>query len=219
MMHSYVRGLRDSLIVAIGYVPVAIVFGMTARLFGFSSLEAFLTSALIFAGMSQFILISLVNTSFIYAILLASLVNLRHIIYGCVLAERFNIKRKFLIAFGLTDEVFVLSISKDVFDEYYSMGLITGSYASWILGTLAGVLFMRAFRMLGVFQGLEFALVALFIAILVLYVENLNDLLIALYSIIITIVLSFLGLRQVAPLIVVIAVLLICMVFERGDRK
>ena len=219
MMHSYVRGLRDSLIVAIGYVPVAIVFGMTARLFGFSSLEAFLTSALIFAGMSQFILISLVNTSFIYAILLASLVNLRHIIYGCVLAERFNIKRKFLIAFGLTDEVFVLSISKEVFDEYYSMGLITGSYASWILGTLAGVLFMRAFRMLGVFQGLEFALVALFIAILVLYVENLNDLLIALYSIIITIVLSFLGLRQVAPLIVVIAVLLICMVFERGDRK
>lgn len=219
MMHSYVRGLRDSLIVAIGYVPVAIVFGMTARLFGFSSLEAFLTSALIFAGMSQFILISLVNTSFIYAILLASLVNLRHIIYGCVLAERFNIKRKFLIAFGLTDEVFVLFISKDVFDEYYSMGLITGSYASWILGTLVGVLFMRAFRMLGVFQGLEFALVALFIAILVLYVENLNDLLIALYSIIITIVLSFLGLRQVAPLIVVIAVLLICMVFERGDRK
>ncbi len=210
------RGLRDSLIVAIGYVPVAIVFGMTAHLFGFSTIEAFLTSVLIFAGMSQFILISLINNSLIYAILLASLVNLRHIIYGCVLAQKHDIRRKSLIAFGLTDEVFILSISRNNFDEYYTLGLITGSYASWISGTLAGTLFVKAFSILGMFQCLEFALVALFVAILVIYVEKLSDLVIALCSMLGTVILSFLGLRQVAPLIIVLFILSVSIVFRRG---
>ncbi|NPB00472.1 MAG: branched-chain amino acid ABC transporter permease [Crenarchaeota archaeon] len=219
MLRDYVNGLRDSLVIVIGYVPVAVVFGMTARAFGFTPLEAVLASALIFAGMSQFILVSLASFSLVYAVLLASLVNLRHIVYGCVLSQKQNLRKKPLIAFGLTDEVFVLSVYRQNINEHYALGLITGAYTSWVLGTLVGILFTEVAGALGMLKDLEFALIALFIAILVLYVENFNDILVVLYSVIISATLALLGLSQISPLVATLFIALISIMLEKVRKN
>ena len=219
MVRGYICGLRDSLVIVIGYVPVAVVFGASARAFGFTPLEAVLASALIFAGMSQFILISLINSSLVYAIFLASFVNLRHVVYGCALAGRRNLTKKSLIAFGLTDEIFALSISKQDLTDRYVLGLVTGAYLAWVLGTLVGSLFTEVVHSLGIVQDLEFALVALFIAILVSYVNSLSDLLTALCSAIITVMLYILGLGQVAPLMVAALAVLANVLVEKARAR
>ncbi len=211
MFRKYLEGLRDSLTIVIGYLPVALVFGMTSHLLGFSMIEATLASALIFAGMSQFILISLINISPLYAIFLASIVNLRHLIYGCMIAKKCNIGKRTLpfIALGLTDEVFVLAISKDNITEHYIIGLVTGSYLSWIIGTVIGVALGEEASIIGIASSLAFALTILFIAILALYVRSLRDIVVILYSTIITVLLCLHGLGQIAPLVVLVVTLLV----------
>ncbi len=71
------RGLIRSFPIAIGYLPVAITFGVSALALGFSKVEVFLISALIFAGASQFALISLLPYSVIDAVSVALILNLR----------------------------------------------------------------------------------------------------------------------------------------------
>jgi len=197
--------------VMIGYLPVSLVFGMTAHLFGFNIIEATLASALIFAGMSQFVLISLINVSPIYATLLASIINLRHLIYGCMIVQKCNISRRVLpfIALGLTDEVFVLAISRSDVTEQYILGLVAGSYLSWVAGTIVGVMLGREASIVGVASSLAFALTILFVAILVLYVKALKDVIVVICSTVMTVLLYLYGLGQVAPLVVLVVTLLV----------
>lgn len=133
------RGLVRSLPIAIGYLPVAITFGISTLALGFSKVEIFLISALIFAGASQFALISLLPYSVIDAVSVALILNLRHIIYSHLISQKFDLKKRFITAYGLTDEVFASSISSKEKDEKYILGLEVGSYLSWILGTLIGI--------------------------------------------------------------------------------
>ncbi|XRO76141.1 AzlC family ABC transporter permease [Methanocaldococcus sp. 10A] len=133
------RGLIRSFPIAIGYLPIAITFGVSAMALGFSKVEVFLISALIFAGASQFALISLLPYSVIDAVSVALILNLRHIIYSYIISQKFELKKLFITAFGLTDEVFATSIASEEMDEKYILGLEVGSYLSWILGTLVGI--------------------------------------------------------------------------------
>jgi predicted branched-subunit amino acid permease len=55
----FIAGLRDSLSIAIGYIPVAISFGLAAIYAGMSPALALMTSLFVYAGASQFILLSL----------------------------------------------------------------------------------------------------------------------------------------------------------------
>ncbi|XRP97555.1 AzlC family ABC transporter permease [Methanocaldococcus sp. 16A] len=162
------RGLIRSFPIAIGYLPVAITFGVSALALGFSKVEVFLISALIFAGASQFALISLLPYSVIDAVSVALILNLRHIIYSYIISQKFELKKPFITAFGLTDEVFASSIASEEMDEKYILGLEVGSYLSWILGTLVGI--FGGYILLSneiLYPSLLFSLTALYFILLV----------------------------------------------------
>jgi 4-azaleucine resistance transporter AzlC len=165
------KGLIASFPIAIGYIPVAITFGVSALALGFNEIEAILASALIFAGASQFALISLINHSFVDAVTIPIILNLRHVVYGCIVSQRFEISKPFVTAFGLTDEVFATSLNAPN-NERFVWGLEFGAYVSWILGTAIGILcgaVLLSNKILA--PSLVFSLTALF---LILLIPNLN---------------------------------------------
>ncbi len=132
------RGMIAGIPIAIGYFPVAVTFGLTALAMGINKTEAILASMLIFAGAAQFALVNLIYSSPINATLIPIFLNLRHLIYGCIVSQRLNVAKPFLTAFGLTDEVFAMSFKGD--DEKFVWGLALVAYLAWVFGTVLGVL-------------------------------------------------------------------------------
>ncbi len=160
------RGLIASVPIVIGYIPVAITFGVSAVAIGFGRVEAVLASMLIFAGASQFALISLISKSFVDAVIIPIMLNLRHVVYGCIISQRINIRKPILTAFGLTDEVFATSLNAN--DEKFIWGLEVCAYLSWVLGTLIGVLCGAVLlSYTGFAPSLVFSLTALFFVLLI----------------------------------------------------
>jgi branched chain amino acid efflux pump len=128
----------------IGYVPPAIAFGILAKSCDITLLESFLFSSVVFAGASQFIALNLLMTGMGPGgiILTTLLVNFRHFLMSAYLYTRIGKMAKryiFLIAFGVTDEVFsVLSFSKRELTKTFVFILQLSAYSGWVSGTLAG---------------------------------------------------------------------------------
>ena len=131
------NGIVAGIPIALGYFPVAVTFGLTAVAMGLKDYEAVLASLLIFAGSAQFALATLADSP-INATIVPILLNLRHLIYGCIVSKRIRIGKPFITAFGLTDEVFAMSFKGD--NERFVWGLALIAYLSWVSGTVVGVL-------------------------------------------------------------------------------
>ena len=136
--------LKGGFPIFIGYVPPAIAFGILAKSCGITLLESFLFSAVVFAGASQFIALNLLMTGMGPGgiILTTLLVNFRHFLMSAYLSTRIGKIAKryiFLIAFGVTDEVFsVLSFSKRELTKTFVFVLQLSAYSGWVSGTIAG---------------------------------------------------------------------------------
>lgn len=179
MRSALFRGLGASLSIAVGYVPVAISFGLAAVYADIPPYMAVLISVLVYAGAAQFVLISLVaggGAAFsIVGVVL--LMNLRHLFYGPAILSRLDGSARKLplvaLAAGLTDEVFATSVGKlgeqptEERERWYA-GLQLGAYASWVVGTAVGAWFghdwLSSSAVLS--QTLGFVLPALFLALL-----------------------------------------------------
>jgi 4-azaleucine resistance transporter AzlC len=179
MMPAFMRGLKDSLSIAVGYLPVAISFGLAAIHADFSPWMAVLASIVVYAGASQFILIVLIagGGSALSVIGIVLLMNLRHLFYGPALMTRLDGASRRLpvpiLAAGLTDEVFATSISKLGEQpanerEYWYAGLQLGAYLAWVSGTALGAFFGKDWLQSSAImaQTLSFVLPALFFALL-----------------------------------------------------
>lgn len=179
MRSPFLRGLFDSLSIAVGYVPVAISFGLAAVYADISPWLAVLVSILVYAGASQFILVSLVASggSAVSIVGIVLLMNLRHFFYGPALIGKLGSSQRrlpvFVLAAGLTDEVFATSISKLAQQppqerESWYVGLQLGAYFSWVGGTAIGAFFGHDWVQESpvLQQTLGFVLPALFFALL-----------------------------------------------------
>ncbi len=177
-------GLRASVPIVLGYLPAAVAFGVAARTAGLNATEAVLMSLIVFSGASQFALVGLVaaGASWFVMAAISLVLGARHVLYGPSLAPHLRgtpTGRTAAAAFGLTDEVFAVASTKLYerrlagrttgvgFD--YLVGLGTGAYVSWALGTwlgaVAGTAVVVALPSLS--PALSFALPALFVALLV----------------------------------------------------
>lgn len=160
------KGLVYSFPIAMAYIPVAFTFGVLAKALGFSDVEAMLASLLIFAGASQFALISLYSQSLISAIFIPIFLNLRHLIYSSIIAQKLKLRFPQVSAFGLTDEVFAISVNSAE-SERFLLGLELGAYSAWVGGTALGVLAGGTLILdERVYSALVFSISALFLVLL-----------------------------------------------------
>lgn len=116
--HSdFVDGLKAGVSIAVGYMPVALTFGLLARTTGLTLYEAVLMSILVFAGAAQYITLSLIaiGTGAFEIIFTIFIVNIRHLLMSASINEKVEADtpwKKAVYAFGITDETFTVSATK-----------------------------------------------------------------------------------------------------------
>ena len=164
--------LKTGSAIFIGYFPVAMAFGMLAKSYEITLFESFFFSVMVFAGASQFIALNLMATgSSVSSIILTTLlVNFRHFLMSAYLSTKLNkIAKKyvFLIAFGVTDEVFsILSLEKQKLSHSFILSLQLLAYSGWVGGTITGYILGGFFSQI-LMKSLGIALYTLLLAILI----------------------------------------------------
>ncbi len=168
------RGVRRALPLAVSVFTVGLVFGVLARQARLSGVEATLMSALVFAGASQFVALSLwlIMPFPVIAIILTTLVvNLRHLLMGASLRPWFARLPGFTAycsVFFMVDESWALTMgefSAGERDAAFLLGsgglLFVAWVASSVVGQIAGSSIQNPAQ-----WGLDFAFTAVFIALL-----------------------------------------------------
>lgn len=144
---SFRKGIKDGIPIALGYFAVSFTFGMMAVSGGLSIWQAVLisltnlTSAGQFAGLD----IILLGGSYWEMALTQLIINLRYCLMSFSLAQKLerNIPwaHRYLVAFGVTDEIFGVSVSQPgKVSPYYNYGAMIVAIPGWTLGTLTGAI-------------------------------------------------------------------------------
>ena len=168
-------------------VVVGLTFGVLARQAGLSIPEIAGFSALVFAGAAQFAMIQLLAGGAPVPLVVgtALLINLRHLLMATSLRSRFvglPLWRRLALAYFLTDESFAMAAGwyrRGGRGVAYYATFATALFALWNTATLAGALAGAAIgdpRRLGI----DFAITATFIGIVVLSVRRRGDAAVAL---------------------------------------
>jgi len=169
---GFINGLKDGLSIAIGYMPIALTFGLLAKNTGISLDHTVGMSLFVFAGASQFMALGLIGIGTGPAEIIFStfIVNIRHMLMSMSLNEKTIHEpplKKALYAFGITDEVFAVASTRegDVGSSYlYGLGLM--AYLSWVINSGIGYLAGSALPS-SIQGGMSIALYAMFIGLLV----------------------------------------------------
>lgn len=168
------EGLKMGLPVAIGYIPIAIAFGVLAKSSGIPDYITLWMSFLIFAGASQFIGVNLIAAGVPYVEILITtfILNFRHFLMSASLSQRLpkNASKTQLaiLSYGVTDETFsVASTSTEkTLNPRVILGLNTAAFASWNIGTWSGV-FLAAGLPPIIQDSMGIALYSMFIGLLI----------------------------------------------------
>jgi 4-azaleucine resistance transporter AzlC len=177
-------GVRQALPLAVSVGAYGLVFGVLARQAGLSALESTTMSALVFAGSAQFVVVGLwVSPLPVATLILTTLiVNARHIMMGAVLRPVLDGMARpmaYISLFLMTDESWALTmgeVSKGRGKSSFFVGCGLTIYVAWLTATLIGNLLGGAVDD-PTKWGLDFALVAVFIALLVRLWHGAADLL------------------------------------------
>lgn len=169
---AFKQAFPKTIPVFFGYLFLGISFGVLMIGVGLDWYWAPVMSLVIFAGSVQFVAVGSLLTAFnpLTAFTLTLAVSARQLFYGLSMLERFksvNGKKPYLI-FALTDETYSLLVAENVPEGvdrgwfYFWISALNQSY--WILGSTLGAVFgmFLPFN----FRGIEFAMTALFLYIL-----------------------------------------------------
>ena len=176
---EWLQGARDSLPFSLSAFTLAIGFGVLARTAGLTVIETSLMSALVFAGASQFAALPLLSAAASPATIIATTaaINLRHLLMGASLTRVVRgVSRPLLaaISFGLTDETYALVMGRaqrQPLSPAYILGSFLAMYVGWNAGTGLGA---GLGALIGPPEryGLDFAVTAVFIALLTFFLEG-----------------------------------------------
>jgi len=184
------QGIKDSIPIILGYLPLGFAFGVLANEVGMSIIQATMMSVLCFTGAGQYIAIGVMQAGgAIFTIILANvLVNLRYLLFSTSLVPYLKGQVPTaigsLLSYGLTDETYAVAINR--YQDHaptasYMAGLNLSAHIGWITSTLLGAI-------LGSYigntdsLGLDFALPAMYICLLVFMTKHTSDVIVALSS-------------------------------------
>jgi 4-azaleucine resistance transporter AzlC len=167
------EGMKAAWPICLGYFPIGLAFGVLAQKAGLSPLEIGLMSLLVFAGSSQFIAVSMLNSgaTALSIVVTTFVVNLRHVLMSSSLAVYLRpVSRAWtaLFSYGVTDESFAVNLTRfrdGPWDWRQAMVVNHTSNAAWIASSLLGA-FGGQFIPAGAF-GIDYALIAMFLCLLV----------------------------------------------------
>lgn len=141
----FMEGVKSGIPIGMGYLPVSFTFGFLAVSGGLSVWVACfisltnLTSAGQFAGTN----LILAGAGYVEVALTTLVINLRYMLMSLSLSQKLSettgTLERLVLAFGITDETFVVSsLQPGVLKSSYMIGLMTMPIFGWNLGTLLG---------------------------------------------------------------------------------
>lgn len=166
-------GCRDGVPIMLGYLTVSFTFGVSCVAKGFTWWMPLLCSFTNFTGTGQFAGMDIIAAAGSVAELVATMlvINARYALMGISLSQKLEGKttlwQRLLIAFGLTDENYAVSMRqpREVSFEYF-MGVSVVSFSGWVGGTLLGALAGNILPE-SLLSAFGIALYAMFIAIVI----------------------------------------------------
>ncbi len=197
------KGAADMLPLSLAVLPWGILFGSLAVQRGFSWLEAQMFSAIIFGGAVQIVTVELIadNASLFTVLFSAFIISSRHFLYGLTLRDRLSpkpLRWRLSLGFLLTDELFALSgdrrAYKNRFRLYYALGAGGSFYLAWNLWTFIGIVTGASLPDLTEL-GLDFAIAATFIALVVPEIKTLATLVAVLVAGVFSVIFTLWGLE------------------------
>lgn len=171
--------MRQALPIVLGYVPVGFAFGVLALKNGISPLNAVMMSVIVFAGSAQLIAVGLIGAGAAPLSVVATtfVVNLRHLLMAAALAPFLRSWSKRSLAwfgFQLTDETFAVHSVRfggGSLDRTETFGINAIAQLGWIAGSWLGVAASTVITDVKPL-GLDYALPAMFIALVVAQVKG-----------------------------------------------
>ena len=187
---TFIKGILDILPLMIPVVPFGIIYGVIGVEIGFSPMEVFAMSFVIFAGSSQIAFAQLFAAGASPLVMISSVavINSRHILYGAVLAEylgKLRLTWKILLSYLMADQAFSVSSAyfkknqKNKNVHFHMLGSGLTLWSLWQLSTLIGIVLGN---IVPAQLGLEFAIPLTFFSLILSELRKLDHVIIILIS-------------------------------------
>lgn len=144
---EFKQGMKDGIPIALGYLAVSFTFGMMAVSGGISIGESVLISLTNVTSAGQFAGLDIIAASgtYIEMILTQFIINLRYSLMAFSMSQKLSreesFAHRFLVSFGLTDEIFGISAAREgKVSAWYNYGAMCVAIPGWVLGTLIGAI-------------------------------------------------------------------------------
>lgn len=224
---TFLKGVKDCIPTLLGYLSIGFAAGVVEKTAGLSIAEIALLSLVLYAGSAQFIAAGMIAAGGSASAIIITIffVNLRHLLLSAALSPYFRHLppfRNMLIGSLLTDETFGVAINETArrkqISERWMHGLNITAYLNWFVANLAGAYFGQWIANPEKF-GLDFALPAMFIGLLVLSMISRNrfvrDGVVALSAVILTVAISLVFGSNLGVIAATLIAATIGMVLER----
>lgn len=169
----FFEGIRDGIPIGLGYFAVAFSLGIVARNAGLNAVEGFIASFFNVASAGENALFTSIaeKVSYLEVAVITFVVNARYFLMSCSLSQKIAPETKFfhrfLVGFGVTDEIFGISISREgKLNPLYNYGAIAIAVPLWSIGTSLGII-AGNFLPVRIVNALSVALYGMFIAIII----------------------------------------------------
>jgi len=164
--------------ICLGYIPIGMALGVLAQKAGLHPGDVGIMSLLVFAGSAQFIGVSMLSTGAgaLAVILTTFIVNLRHLLMSASLAVHLQDLPKRLLplyAYGVTDESFAVNMTRFRAGDWdWRRALVVNIFSNltWIASTVVGC-YAGELIPAGAY-GIDYALTAMFICLLILQMQS-----------------------------------------------
>ena len=166
-------GMRDGVPIALGYFAVAFSLGIVAKATGVTPLQGFIFSLFSRASAGEYAGYTMIATgaTYIETIIVCFIANARYLLMSCATSQRVKEDMPFLhrigMSFGLTDEIFAISIARDGYlNPYYTYGAVFVAAPCWALGTMTGCI-AGSILPVRIVSALSVALYGMFLAVII----------------------------------------------------
>lgn len=170
---EYKSGIKDGIPIFLGYLAVSFAFGIQASAINLSAFQAGLMSLTNLTSAGQFAALATIAAggSYFEMGLTQAVLNLRYLLMSCSLSQKLKedtpFYHRFFIAFGVTDEIFGVSVCREeALSPFYSYGVMSVAVPGWVLGTVLGVV-SGGFLPKEITNALGIAIYGMFIAIII----------------------------------------------------
>jgi len=196
-------GVLQALPIMLGYIPVGFAYGVLAQKAGISAFNTLLMSIIVYAGSSQLIVVGLISAGMpaVSIVITTFIVNLRHMLFSAALSPFLQGWRKpelAAFAFELTDETFAIHsvrMGQAMIDKREIFATNVTAQAAWIFGSWLGIVAGKSIADIEPFA-LDYALPAMFIALLVMQIKKWDQIGVAVLSGVLSVVFVQMGLDQ-----------------------